>query len=277
MNEERPKNFAEEDEMTFWDHLEELRGVLIRSAVAVVVLSIVAFSFKHILFDYVVLGPGREDFITYRVLCHLGKMISVDSFCFDVHTLKFINITLAGQFVSHMTIALIAGIIMASPFIVYQFWRFIRPALTDQEKNRSKGVVFIISSLFITGVLFSYFLVVPLMVNFLGNYQVSEMVPNQVTLSSFTSAVTSMCLIMGVMFEFPVVLVFLTKIGIVTPKVMKKYRKHTFVAILLISGLITPSPDVFSQMVVTIPLYVLYEISLGIASRVYREKMKEEV
>jgi sec-independent protein translocase protein TatC len=262
--------------MTFWDHLEELRGVLIRSAVSVVVLAIIAFSFKHILFDVVILGPGRADFITYRLLCKLGHLLSTDSLCFDVHTLKFINITLAGQFVSHMTIALIAGLVLATPYVVFEFWRFISPGLTAGERRNSRGIVVIISSLFLTGVLFSYFLVVPLMVNFLGNYQVSELVPNQVTLSSFTSSVTSMCLIMGLMFEFPVVLVFLTKIGIVTPRLLRKYRKHTFVAILIIAGLITPSPDIFSQLVVTIPLYMLFEVSLGIASGVYRKKMKFE-
>jgi sec-independent protein translocase protein TatC len=174
-----------------------------------------------------------------------------------------------------MTISLIAGLIAATPYIVYELWSFIKPGLTTEERRKSRGVVAVISSLFLTGVLFSYFLVVPLMVNFLGNYQVSEMVPNQVALSSFTSSVTSMCLIMGVMFEFPVVMVFLTRIGIITPQLLKKYRKHTFVGILLLSGLITPSPDVFSQLVVTVPLYILYEISLSLSIRVHRRRVQQ--
>lgn len=270
------KKDSDNDQMTFWEHLEVLRGVLFRSALAVILLAIVAFSFKNILFDDIILGPGKSDFITYRVLCSLGRYFSIDTFCFDVKTLQFINITLAGQFMAHLTASLIAGLIAGSPYIVFEFWRFIRPGLTDTERSRSRGMVISISLLFLIGVLFSYFLVVPLMVNFLGNYQVSDMVPNQITLSSFTSSVTTMCLMMGLMFEFPVIMIFLTKIGIITPMLLRKYRKHTFVVILIVAGLITPSPDIFSQLVVTVPLYLLFEISLVLSTRIYRRKMAME-
>jgi sec-independent protein translocase protein TatC len=265
---------GEEKEMTFWEHLDELRSVLIRSVIAMVILTIVAFSFKHILFDYVILAPKDSDFITYRILCKIGKFLSVDSFCIDNSSLNLININLAGQFMSHMTISLVTAFILTSPFIVWQFWRFIKPGLTEKEKKNTRGAVLIISLLFITGVLFSYFIVVPLMINFLGNYQVSESVSNQIALTSYTSSVTTMTLLMGLVFEFPVVVFFLTKIGIITPAFLKKYRKHTFVVILIVSALITPSPDVFSQMVVAIPLYGLYEISLSISSRMYRKREK---
>jgi sec-independent protein translocase protein TatC len=173
---------------------------------------------------------------------------------------------------AHMTTSFIAGFIVASPYIIWEFWRFVKPGLTETERKNTRGAVLVISSLFISGVLFSYFLAVPLMVNFLGNYQVSESVANQIALDSYVSAVTTMTLLMGLIFEFPVVVVVLTKIGILSPSFMSKYRKHTIVLILLIAGLITPSPDAFTQLVVSVPLYALYEISVQLSKRVYRKK-----
>ena len=172
-----------------------------------------------------------------------------------------------------MTISIMAGFILSSPFIVWFLWKFIKPALTEKELRNSRGAVLIISGLFILGVLFSYFIAVPLMINFLGNYQVSESVINQIALTSYTSAVTSICLLMGLIFEFPVIVLFLTKIGIVTPDFLSRYRKHTIVSILIIAGLITPSPDIFSQLVVSIPLYILYELSLQLSRKTYKRQL----
>jgi sec-independent protein translocase protein TatC len=259
-------------ELTFWEHLDALRSVLLRAIVAIFLLFIVAFSFKHILFDYIVLAPKNADFITYRVLCKFGKFLGMNSFCLDVSSLHLININLAGQFMAHMTTALIAGLVVASPYIVWELWRFITPGLTADEKKNTRGAVLVISSLFLTGVLFSYFLAVPLMVNFLGNYQVSESVVNTIALDSYTSAVTTMTLLMGLVFEFPVVVLFLTKIGILTPTFMSKHRKHTIVIILIVAGFITPSPDIFSQLVVAIPLYALYEISVQLSKKIFRKR-----
>jgi sec-independent protein translocase protein TatC len=259
-------------EMTFWDHLEDLRGAIFRSVIAVFVFGITAFIFKRIIFDFIILAPKNNDFITFRLLCKLGKMLSIDSFCFNTVSIKLINIELAGQFMSHMMISLIVGLVVAIPYVIWELWRFIKPGLTEHERKNTRGAVFIISMLFLTGVLFSYFLVVPLMINFLGNYQVSDSVTNQIALTSYTSSVTMMTLIMGLIFEFPILVVFLTKIGIVTPSLLKKYRKHTAIAILIIAGLITPSPDIFSQLIVAVPLYGLYEISLSISSRMYRKR-----
>ena len=270
----KKKTIEGDKELTFWEHLDALRSVLIRSIVAIFLLFIVAFSFKHILFDYIVLAPKNADFITYRVLCKFGKFLGMDSFCLDVSSLHLININLAGQFMAHMTTALIAGLVVASPYIVWELWRFITPGLTPDEKKNTRGAVLVISSLFLTGVLFSYFLAVPLMVNFLGNYQVSESVANTIALDSYTSAVTTMTLLMGLVFEFPVVVLFLTKIGILTPTFMSKHRKHTIVVILIVAGFITPSPDIFSQLVVAIPLYALYEISVQLSKRIFRKKQE---
>lgn len=262
--------------MTFWEHLDELRRVLIRSGIAIVVLTIIAFSFKGILFDLVILGPKNSDFITYRVLCKIGKALSLNFLCLEPSTINLININLAGQFMSHMTISIMAGIIIASPYVVFELWRFISPGLTENEKKNTHGAVAVISGLFILGVLFSYFLAVPLMVNFLGNYQVSESVVNQIALTSYTSTVTTLCFMMGLVFEFPIVVLFLTRIGIITPQFLHHYRKHTVIGILIISGLITPSPDIFSQMIVAFPLYLLFEISLLLSHKIYRKMKKLE-
>jgi sec-independent protein translocase protein TatC len=270
------KKQPEDGEMTFWDHLEDLRGALFRSVIAIFALGITAFIFKRIIFDYIILAPKENDFITFRVLCKLGKMLSLDSFCLKTASIKLINIDLAGQFMSHMMISLIIGLVFATPYIVWELWRFVSPGLTENERKHTRGAVLIISMLFLTGILFSYFLVVPLMINFLGNYQVSSSVINQIALSSYTSSVTMMTLIMGLIFEFPVVVIFLTKVGIITPSLLKKYRKHTFIGILIIAGLITPSPDIFSQLIVALPLYGLYEISLSVSSRMEKKRKKME-
>jgi len=230
------------------------------------------------LFDHILLAPKEKSFITYRLLCKLAEVTSMTSLCIDPSSFQIININLAGQFMSHMTISFVAGLIVAMPFVVWQFWRFIKPGLTDEEVKHTQGGVFIISFLFLTGVLFSYFIVVPLMVNFLGGYQVSEMVTNQIALSSYTGSVTMMTLLMGLLFELPIIVIFLTKAGIITPAYLKKYRKHTLIAILIIAGIITPSPDIFSQLIVAIPLYFLFELSVSVSSRIYARKqlrMKE--
>lgn len=257
---------------TFWEHLDELRGVIFRSIGLILFFTIIAFSFKNILFDIIILGPKNSDFITYRGLCKIGHLLSLNFLCLDPVSIKLINISLAGQFMSHMTLSVMAGFVLSSPFIVWLFWRFIKPALTEKELRNTQGAVFIISGLFILGVLFSYFIAVPLMINFLGNYQVSESVTNQIALTSYTSAVTSICFLMGLIFEFPVIVLFLTKIGIVTPDFLSRYRKHTIVTILIIAGMITPSPDIFSQLVVSVPLYLLYELSLQLSKRTYNRQ-----
>jgi sec-independent protein translocase protein TatC len=259
-------------EMSFWEHLDELRSTLIWSVVAIAVCAVVAFIFKEILFDHILLAPKEKSFITYRLLCKLADVTSMKSLCIDPSSFQIININLAGQFMSHMTISFVAGLIVAMPFVVFQFWRFIKPGLTPVEVQNARGGVLVISLLFLTGILFSYFIVVPLMVNFLGGYQVSEMVTNQIALSSYTGSVTMMTLLMGLLFELPIVVIFLTKVGLITPVYLKKYRKHTLIAILIISGIITPSPDIFSQLIVAIPLYILFEFSVGVSGRIYARK-----
>ena len=261
--------------MTFWEHLNELRGTLWRIIIAILLTSIVAFAFKEVLFDDIILAPKLKSFITYRAFCKLGEWLSIPSLCIDPSHFQLININLAGQFTTHMNISLVAGLIIALPYVLWELWRFIKPGLNEREIRNSRGAVTIISGLFLTGVMFSYFIAAPLMINFLGGYAVSAEVTNQIALTSYVSSITLMTLLMGLLFELPVLILFLTKIGIITPKHLRKYRKHAIVGLLIVAGVITPSPDVFSQLIVFFPLYSLFEFSLALSSRIYRKKQEQ--
>jgi len=258
-------------EMTFWDHLEELRGRILRSVLAIIVLGVAAFLNRHIIFDIIIMGPKEPDFITNRVLCKLGQMVNIDYFCVSELKLQIINLTMAGQFMMHFYISIITGFILSVPYIIWEFWRFLKPALHESEQQYARGAVFITSALFLSGVLFSYFLLVPLSINFLGSYQISESVLNQISLSSYINTVISLVIAVGVVFEMPVFIYFLAKVGVVTPAFLRAYRRYIIVVIIVIAAIITP-PDVFSQIMVSVPLLLLYELSILVADRVHRKK-----
>ena len=273
----KESDITEQDEgreMTFWEHLDELRGALWRIVIAILVTSIAAFAFKEVLFDDIILAPKSKTFITYRAFCKLGEWLSMPSLCVDPSHFQLINISLAGQFTAHMNISMIVGLIIALPYALWELWRFIKPGLSDREVRNSRGIVAIVTLLFLTGVCFSYFVAAPLMINFLGGYTVSDAVINQIALTSYVSSITMMTLLMGLLFELPMLILFLTKIGIITPKHLRKYRKHTIIGILIVAGVITPSPDIFSQVIVAIPLYALFELSLAMSARIYRKKQE---
>lgn len=274
VNSNKKKQKSTEKEMTFWEHLEELRWHIVRSFVAVVILAIVAFLNREIIFDLIILAPKDSDFITNRILCQLAEFLSISGLCIDDLSLKIINISMSGQFMTHMYISFVAGIIVAFPYIIYEIWSFINPALKNKERKYSGGAVVASSFLFIFGVLFSYFIIVPLTVNFLGTYQVSDFVQNNVSLSSYISTVVSVTFSVGLVFELPIFVYFLTKVGIITPAFLKRNRKYMLVLLLAISAIITP-PDVFSQILVVIPLFGLYEISIVIANRIYKKRVIE--
>lgn len=252
--------------MTFWGHLEELRGHLIRASVAVLVFAIAAFLAKDFLFNNIILAPKEPYFLTNRVFCWLSAKLSIPALCINTNPVKLINIDLAGQFTTHVVVSLIVGIIISVPYIVWEFWRFISPGLQARERAHSRGAVFVISGLFIIGILFAYFLIVPLSINFLGSYQVSGLVENQIALRSFITTVTTITFAAGILFELPVVVYFLSKVGMLTPEIMRKQRKLAFVLIIALAALITP-PDIFSQIMVGLPLFLLYEISIRISGR----------
>ena len=264
-----------EKEMSFLDHLEELRWHIVRSLLAVLVFAIGAFVFHRIIFDVIILAPKNPGFFTNEVLCNLGQWVGVKSLCINSKPFQVININMAGQFSTHIWVSIVAGIILAFPYIFFEFWRFLKPALHHKEKKYAHGAVFYSSLLFIMGVLFGYYLITPLSVHFLGSYSVSEQVLNQINLRSYISTVTSVTLASGVIFELPVLVYFLSKIGIVTPAFLKKYRKHSIIVILILSAIITP-PDIFSQILVCLPLLVLYEIGIVISRRIERKQKLEQ-
>ncbi|MGB0806406.1 MAG: twin-arginine translocase subunit TatC [Salibacteraceae bacterium] len=266
----------QQGEMTFIQHLEVLRFHLMRSAIAVFVFSILAFINKSFLFDEVIFGPKRSDFFTFQKLCQLSEYLNqkIPSF-FNDPTLLCIgadfpalqNIDMAGQFTSHIMVSMIAGLVLSFPYILFEMWRFIKPGLEQNEAKYARGIVFWASLLFMTGVLFGYYLIAPLSVNFFFTYSISSEVQTLPTLSTYVSTVTGVVLAAGVVFELPLIVYFLSKVGILSPQILRTYRKHFVVVALILSAIITP-PDIFSQILVTIPLVFLYEISISISGRV---------
>jgi sec-independent protein translocase protein TatC len=263
-----------EKEMSFLEHLEELRWHIIRSILAIVSFMVIAFIFKNFLFDHVILAPHRSDFITNRLLCHLGDILNTPALCINSKPLNLININMSGQLTTHFAVAMVAGLILAFPVVLWEFWQFFKPALKANEARYAQGAVFAASGLFFIGVLFGYFMLAPLSIHFLSTYEISAEVTNQINIRSYISTLSSICLATGLIFELPIITFFLTKIGIVTPTFMRKYRKHAIVIIFIIAAIITP-PDVFSQTLVAIPLLLLYEVSIFISAWVMRQKAKD--
>jgi sec-independent protein translocase protein TatC len=263
-----------EKEMSFLQHLEELRWHIIRAILAIVFFMIIAFLFKTILFNKIILGPKSPDFITNRLLCQLGEYLKTAALCINTKPLNLINIKMTGQFTTHITVAMVAGLILAFPVITWEFWQFFKPALKPNEARYAKGAVLAASGLFFVGVLFGYFMLAPLSIHFLSSYEVDPSVVNQINVRSYIGLLTSICLATGLVFELPIIAFFLTKIGILTPEFMRKYRRHSIVVIFIVAALITP-PDVFSMTLVAIPLLVLYEVSIFISARVIKQKAKD--
>lgn len=266
---------VEAKEMSFLDHIDELRKHLVRSMVAVLVFTVFAFIYKDIIFDQIIFGPKRPDFWTYRALCDLSHWIySDDRLCISDFGFKITNITMSGQFTAHLFISLLAGLIMAFPYMLWEIWRFIKPALHQKEKSNTRGVVFYGTLLFMIGILFGYYLLSPISVNFMGAYQVSKEVENYISLDSYISFVTSLTFGSGLLFELPLAIFFLARMGIISSGLMKKYRSWAFIIILVLSAIVTP-PDVASQILMTIPLYGLFELGIWIARRVETKREAE--
>jgi sec-independent protein translocase protein TatC len=264
------ENESGENQMSFLDHLEELRWTLVRSVIAILVLAIAAFIGKGILFDVIIFGPRYADFPTYRFFCYLSHWLGMDdSFCMSEMPFSIQNITMAGQFTTHIVSSIVAGLVLAFPYVVWEFWRFLKPGLKPAERKASRGMVLYSSFLFMLGVLFGYFLLAPLSVQFLGGYQISETIQNQIQLTSYISTITTVTLAAGIVFQLPILVYFLAKIGVVTPEILRKYRKHSLVGVLVLSAIITP-PDITSQILVSIPIMILYEVSIQIAKRVVK-------
>lgn len=263
-----------EKEMSFLDHLEELRWHLIRSVFAIVILASIAFIAKDFIFNVLIFGPKQSNFPTYQVLCEIAKFIGFkDSFCFTELPFRIQSRTMGGQFSAHIWTSITAGFIIAFPYILHEMWKFISPGLRVKERSSAKGFIFIASLLFFVGVLFGYYVVTPLSINFLGTYQVSGEVHNDFDLSSYISLVRASVIASGLIFELPILIYILTKVGVVSPKILKKYRKISLVIVLILSAIITP-PDIASQVIVSVPIIVLYEISIYISKAVIRKQQR---
>lgn len=263
------KNTTQSTEMSFLQHLEELRWHLVRSAIAVVVIAVAAFCFNDFVFDTIIFGPLQQNFISYRALCALGYKIGAgDVMCMAVKEPHLQTLSASEQFFNHMWISFLCGIILGFPVILWELWKFIRPALKNKEVGPVKIFVVIASILFLIGIFFGYFLLFPMSYNFLVNYQVSSsgIVQTQNTFDDYISLISTMTLVSGVIFEMPILVYFLTRMTLLTPDFMRKYRKHAVIIILIAAAIITPSPDVTSQMVVAVPMYLLYEISVFVSA-----------
>jgi sec-independent protein translocase protein TatC len=262
---------GEQAEMSFLEHLEELRWHLMRSVIAIGVFFVTAFVNKEIVFDKLVFGPMRLDFLTYDMLCRLSyKMGLVDRLCLEAIPFTVINLEMAGQFLLHIKVSFVLGLVLAFPYIFWEFWRFISPGLHKKERKYARGIVFYCSMLFFMGVSFGYLVLTPFSINFLGSYQVTPDIVNTISISSYTSLLIMFTLFTGIIFELPIVVYILSKVGIVTPSLMKSYRKHSIITILILSAVITP-PDWISQVMISLPLFILYEVSIFISARTYKE------
>jgi sec-independent protein translocase protein TatC len=257
-------------QMSFLDHLEELRKHLIRIFIVVILFAIVAFVFSKYIFDYIIFAIAKPNFVTYKVMCK----ITSGAYCFDSITYNFQSLEMGEQFSTDIWMAITFGIIFAFPFILWEIWKFISPALYTNEKKHAVSFIIVASLLFFLGVFFGYFIIAPLSINFFGNYKVNELVSNDFKLSSFIGLIKTSVLASGVMFELPVIIFFLAKLGLVDSEGLKKYRKIMLIVILALSAIITP-PDILSQIIVAIPVMALYELSIYIAK--FMEKKEKSL
>lgn len=261
--------------MSFIDHIEALRWHIIRSALVVLALAILVFIKIEWIFDRIILGPAHSDFISYRWFCWLAHKTGAMSLCLGDVKLKFQNTEVAGQFMMSLSASMMIGFILSIPYILWELWRFIKPALKEKEIKAAKGIVFWCSLLFFTGVLFSYFILVPYTVNFFGNYQLSPLFQNIITIDNYYGTLSDLLLALGVVFELPILVFFLSRIGLLTPALMRSYRRYAFVILFILAELITP-PDLFSAFLVFIPLYLLYEVSVFVSLRSYNRRKRRE-
>lgn len=264
-------------EMSFVDHLEVLRAHLFRCVIAIVIGAIIAGIYNKFLVKNILLGPTHNNFPTYGIICDLGKSLQLgDALCMQGIALKLQSTQVSGQFSMWFSVVLVSGLILAFPYVFYQFWKFVKPALTRKELSRTRGVIFWVSFLFFTGVLFGYFVIAPYALNFFYHFQLDETVENIWTINSYVDMMIPLVLGSGLAFQLPLAILFLAKIGIVTASFLRKKIKYAIVIILIIAAIITPGPDVISQMAVAVPLVLLYFISIFLASKEDKRRAKED-
>lgn len=264
----------EQGEMSFLNHLEALRWTLVRSTAAVFVMAAVAFVMNRFVFDKIILAPKEASFVTYRFFCNVSKSFGTKGLCIEDIPFVVQSRTMAGQFSAHIWTSITVGFILAFPFILWEIWKFIKPALYPKERKNARAFIFISSFLFFIGILFGYYVITPLSVNFLGAYRVADEVKNNIDLASYIGLLRASVLSSGLIFELPIIIFFMTKMGLVTPEFLRKQRKYAFVLVLILAALITP-PDVISQVIVAIPMVILYEVSISISKIILKKENKE--
>lgn len=260
-------------DMSFISHLEELRWTLFRSVIAVGVFGIMAFLNKHFVFETIIFGPAKPDFLTYKFLCSFGERIGFNFICINDINFEIVNLSLAGQFMTHLMTSVALGFILAFPYLIWEVWKFIKPGLTNKEVNASRAVIGFSGLLFFIGVLFGYLVLVPFGVNFLTTYSISEEVINTIDLTNYINVLTMFVLASGIMFQLPILVYLLTKIGLINDAMMKEYRKHAVVVIFMVAAIITPA-DIGTMIVVAIPLWFLYEMSIYVSAITYKKNLK---
>jgi sec-independent protein translocase protein TatC len=249
-------------EMSFFDHIDVLRKHLFRSALAIVIGAVFVFFNKTFIFDTVLFGPKNSTFITYSWMCKVGQWLHLESLCVTVPSFNVVSNSLSGQFMAHIQLSFVIGFLLAIPYLFWEVWQFIKPALLPAERKASQGFVFYASSLFIIGAMFGYFFLCPFSIAFLASYSISANVVNLPTLDDYIDFVSSMVLATGITFELPILLVLLGKIGIITALNLKQFRRYAILLVLILAAVITPSSDIFTQVLVAIPIYALYELSI---------------
>ncbi len=262
------------DEMSFMDHLEELRWHLVRIAIVILLLSVVFLVYPQFIFDKIILAPKSPDFITYKLFCDLGERFNISGLCYTTLDYKLVYLDLSSPFLLYIKIAFMAGVIFAFPYILWEIWRFVKPALHDNEKNNLGGVILIATLLFYVGAMFGYFLMAPFSINFLATFSLSSQIENQFTFDSYLGILTGMVLWTGVIFEIPMIAYFLAKLGLLGRDFLAKNRKYAFVVALVLAAVITPSGDAFSLFLVAMPLWLLYEVSIVVVKVVERKRLK---
>src|SRR5476651_1059670 len=274
LNAIRSKGKNLEAEMSFFDHLEVLRWHLIRAAAAIIVFASVAFYYFDEIWQNIIMGPKHGNFLTYRMLCKLGALVHSPGLCITSDLPgKIQNTEMAGQFSLQINSSIMIGITLGFPYLLWEIWRFVKPALEEKEQKAANGFVFFASSLFAVGILFGYYIVAPLSLHFLTNYQISPDIQNIFTIDSYLTSVSTLTLVSGVVFQLPVIVYILASIGILTPKFMRERRRIAIIVIMIIAMLVTPTPDVTTMLVISAPLFLLYEVSIMVAARVQKRRL----
>ncbi|HMR20021.1 MAG TPA: twin-arginine translocase subunit TatC [Sphingobacterium sp.] len=272
----KEKGKSLEAEMSFFEHLEVLRWHIVRSVIAVAVFAIISFTFYDFVFNEIIMGPKKLDFWTYRMMCKVGDLLSLEGFCVEQIPFNIINTQVAGQFMLKINSCLLMAVAMGFPYLLFEIWLFVKPALTDLERKSANGFVFYSTILFAIGVLFGYYVVVPLSINFLTNVSLSTEITNQITIESYLSTIATLTLGCGIIFLLPILIFILSKLGLMTPQFMRASRRYAIIIILIIAAIITPTADVITLLTVSAPMFILYELSIIVSAKVKKQRDLKE-